>query len=78
VGFPSLKSGQASLLGAAEPVDFAVLIRIPQSECTPTMKRCYEWLNKTSRSVAAVIQALHPELRFVHADGCSHAGAWLF
>lgn len=34
-----------------------------QSEATPTMKRCYEWLNKTSRSFSAVIQALHPELR---------------
>lgn len=34
-----------------------------QSECTKEMKRCYELLNLTSRSFAAVIQALDPELR---------------
>eukprot|EP00041_Stephanoeca_diplocostata_P002455 m.26713 g.26713 ORF g.26713 m.26713 type:complete len:415 (+) comp13377_c0_seq2:70-1314(+) len=33
------------------------------SECTREMKRCYELLNLTSRSFAAVIQALDPELR---------------
>lgn len=33
------------------------------SEATPTMRRCYEFLNLTSRSFAAVIQALHSELR---------------
>mmetsp|Transcript_24896 Transcript_24896/g.64850 ORF Transcript_24896/g.64850 Transcript_24896/m.64850 type:complete len:419 (+) Transcript_24896:46-1302(+) len=33
------------------------------SECTPQMRRCYELLGLTSRSFAAVIQALHPELR---------------
>ena len=33
-------------------------------ELTPSMRRCYEWLNRTSRSFAAVIQALHPELRY--------------
>eukprot|EP00037_Helgoeca_nana_P032500 m.414149 g.414149 ORF g.414149 m.414149 type:complete len:420 (-) comp29255_c0_seq1:82-1341(-) len=32
-------------------------------ECTPEMIRCYELLNLTSRSFAAVIQALDPELR---------------
>jgi farnesyl-diphosphate farnesyltransferase len=30
---------------------------------TPEMKRCYELLNMTSRSFAAVIQALDDELR---------------
>ncbi|KAF6023690.1 hypothetical protein EB796_018006 [Bugula neritina] len=39
-----------------------------QSKCStkempPTMRRCYEYLNKTSRSFAAVIQALDAELR---------------
>eukprot|EP00730_Choanoeca_flexa_P015456 TRINITY_DN7100_c0_g2_i1.p1 TRINITY_DN7100_c0_g2~~TRINITY_DN7100_c0_g2_i1.p1 ORF type:complete len:418 (+),score=124.82 TRINITY_DN7100_c0_g2_i1:1062-2315(+) len=34
-----------------------------QSEDTPTMKRCYYYLDRTSRSFAAVIKALHPELR---------------
>ena len=31
-----------------------------------TMKRCYEYLNKTSRSFSAVIQALDSELRLVY------------
>lgn len=30
---------------------------------SPTLQRCYELLNLTSRSFAAVIQQLHPELR---------------
>lgn len=30
---------------------------------TPTLRRCYELLNLTSRSFAAVIEQLHPELR---------------
>lgn len=30
---------------------------------TPTLARCYELLNKTSRSFAAVIEELHPELK---------------
>ena len=34
-----------------------------QSELRPSMRRCYEFLNLTSRSFAAVIQALDPELR---------------
>eukprot|EP00051_Salpingoeca_urceolata_P001162 m.39003 g.39003 ORF g.39003 m.39003 type:complete len:420 (-) comp11227_c0_seq3:167-1426(-) len=33
------------------------------SEETPSMKRCYEFLDKTSRSFAAVIKALHTEMR---------------
>jgi phytoene/squalene synthetase len=34
-----------------------------QSEVTPSMKRCYQFLDLTSRSFAAVIQALDPALR---------------
>ncbi len=35
--------------------------RDPKTE-TPTEKSCYHYLNLTSRSFAAVIQELHPEL----------------
>ena len=34
-----------------------------QGQLTPEMERCYELLNMTSRSFAAVIQALDDELR---------------
>eukprot|EP00049_Salpingoeca_infusionum_P011727 m.205305 g.205305 ORF g.205305 m.205305 type:complete len:416 (-) comp15014_c1_seq2:4970-6217(-) len=33
------------------------------SEETESMRECYDWLDKTSRSFAAVIQALHPAVR---------------
>ena len=35
-----------------------------QGVITPEMKRCYELLDQTSRSFAAVIQALDDELRY--------------
>jgi phytoene/squalene synthetase len=34
-----------------------------QSKEARTMVKCYDFLNKTSRSFAAVIRALDPELR---------------
>ena len=38
-------------------------LALSQSNAAPTLKRCYELLDLTSRSFAAVIQALDPELR---------------
>ena len=36
-----------------------------QGVISPEMRRCYELLNQTSRSFAAVIQALDDELRYL-------------
>lgn len=39
------------------------LFSLDDTRETPELKRCYELLTKTSRSFAAVIMELHPELR---------------
>ena len=39
-----------------------------QGVISPEMKRCYELLIQTSRSFAAVIQALDDELRYVYLE----------
>ncbi|SCW03275.1 LAFE_0G06854g1_1 [Lachancea fermentati] len=39
------------------------LFPLDDTQATPELKRCYELLGKTSRSFAAVILELHPELR---------------
>lgn len=56
----------------AHPVEFKSVIKLkfirqplfaPRDNLSPELTRCYELLNATSRSFAAVIQELHPELR---------------
>lgn len=54
-----------------------------QGELTPEMIRCYELLNMTSRSFAAVIQALDDELRpavcifYLVLRGLDTIGTWI-
>ena len=44
-----------------------------QSALAPTLQACYGFLDLTSRSFAAVIQALHPSLRSAHLPAPSSA-----
>lgn len=63
------KAEGAGLRGilTARPGDFRTCPRAlclcPQDRLSSSMKTCYKYLNQTSRSFAAVIQALDEELR---------------
>ena len=51
-------------------------VMLLQAALTPGMTRCYEMLNLTSRSFAAVIQSLDEDLRYVR-KGVWLEGVWV-
>ena len=56
-------------------IKFRWFLTIMQGVISPEMKRCYQLLSQTSRSFAAVIQALDDELRYtlyVHLGQLMH------
>ena len=63
MSFVQFRLGRTLVVVPSIVILFALLYAHLQGPISPEMRRCYELLNQTSRSFAAVIQALDDELR---------------